>query len=189
MKPFMQGKMDGMCGVYSIINALYYTKIITEIKAERLFTSIIKKETDFFPKAFYEGLNFKGIKILLGNLLEEKKSVHYYRPIKRTVTINKFVNTLEKELSSHKRAAAIIGLGQPMQHWTVVTKIANKKGSRTLYLFDSSLGNVKLPQENLCSIYRHNIPEFDRDIEKVPYLVQVHTNELIIIHKDETSKA
>lgn len=180
----MQGKIDAMCGVYSIINSLLYLDCIeNQDEAEKLFKKIIKREAEIFPIAFYDGMNFKNMKHLLDNEIGRRKDIQYYRPIKREISIYQFLNRLEEELPVSRKTAAILGLGRPLHHWTVVTKISNNKGKRTLHLFDSYLGKTKIPQEKLCSSNRGQIPPFYKPELKIPKLTEVYTNELFIIHK------
>ena len=171
MKPFTQGNLDGMCGIYSVVNALHSIRPLRDKRAEWLFKIIIKKFPSIFPRAFYEGTSFEELH-LINNFVAKKlftKRYKCYLPIRKKKVIEEWVDILEKRLSSGT-AAVIVGLGDPEHHWTVCVGVERKRNGRYLRLFDSNWG-IKTFRESKFSTSKK------RD------KIQVNTTETIVIGK------
>jgi len=171
MKPFTQGNLDGMCGIYSVVNALHSIRPLQDKKAEWLFKIIIKKFPKIFPRAFYEGTLFKELHLINDFVAKKLFSQRYkcYLPIRKKKTITEWVDILEKRLADGK-TAIIVGLGEPEHHWTVCVAVERKRNGRYLKLFDSHWGFKSFRESKFSTFKKRN-------------KIQVHTMETIILSK------
>jgi hypothetical protein len=154
--PLVQGELDGLCGLYSIINSLiwglyglqisghrprYQSKPLGEREIEKLFLSLmtrVNRKHGIHPVVH-------GISSLeLGRLLRYSAAwlsakrdlqLTFVRPFyrRRRVTIGQVCQMLSNHLAGAGNAA-IIGLEWPWRHWTVVTGVTATR----LALLDSS---------------------------------------------------
>lgn len=134
--PLSQGRLDGLCGLYSTINAFdYLFPGITFEDAERLFKHLIIAKRDLFPAALYDGTDIPDVRDWIheaANFL--KKPVDVAEPFRHT----KFSSTEEyldhlAELVKPEHTVAIVGLGKPWEHWTVIKSIVGN----TVHFHDS----------------------------------------------------
>lgn len=138
MKPFKQGDLDGLCGVYSIINALSFINGKNEDESEKLFHDYIDF-LDAKPHRIAEFIKNGIPKYVMKELLEEYDrnvlEFHVKLPnLSRDTPMEKYWEWLETRLAFHKNSCAILGLNDPWNHWTVVTRINDK----TVEFLDSS---------------------------------------------------
>lgn len=137
MKKFLQqGKLDGLCGLYSTLNLFDYLKgPFVEIQHTFLFEKLVKHQPDIFPAALYEGTTsamvVKWIKKAAW-LCDTKVTIVKPYEQYQCHSLSQYWNEMQY-LTRPKDTAAIIGMGEPWNHWTVVTHIRNKK----VYLRDS----------------------------------------------------
>lgn len=165
-KPLAQGKLDGLCGLYSTINSFDY--LYDRLKfddLERLFKRLIIAKADLFPKALYDGTQIDTV-LEWANLAAGivKAHVEITRPFK----YKKFASTSEyfKALATMVKpanAVAIVGLGAPWDHWTVIKDVRG----RTVHFHDS------------YGLATRNVGWFD--IKKNPDKTKLVTKETIII--------
>jgi hypothetical protein len=154
--PYEQGHLDGLCGLYSIVNATRFAlrtaefrrpylsprpRSLSEAEAELMFLALIRgliRSPRLFD-AFIKGINSRELSILLrlaDEWLRKRRAVRLLakRPLYRCGPIR--TKTMLRRISSHlaeRGTAVIVGANPPWRHWTVVTHVA---GSR-LRLFDS----------------------------------------------------
>lgn len=127
-KAWQQGHFDGLCGIYSLINSAHVlSRGLTEEKCSELFKFLIQAGGDAFPKATYDGLDFDPLYALAEQMqrhFETTLPLRLTRPFldREVVSPDAFFDALAGELVGRK-AVAVIGLGAPWDHWTVVTRI------------------------------------------------------------------
>ena len=137
MRPFLQqGKLDGLCGLYSTLNTFDYLKgPFSEIQHNFLFEKLVKHQADIFPECLYEGTTgatvIKWLK-KAARLCDCKVSVTKPYENHTQYTLSQYWDEMQYMLKS-KDTVAIIGMGEPWNHWTVITHIRNKR----IYLRDS----------------------------------------------------
>ena len=168
-QPFKQGILDGMCGFYSIINAIYYIKpTMTTVKAERLLRNMVKTRPNSFHKMFLDGTYLENIVDLLKHVINYE---HGYGDINFSLPFEydnfddayEYLACLNEHVDGVNRVA-ILSIGAPWNHWTVAVKIDLKK--ERLHLFDSYYGSKKenvlefkdLSLKKNCDMY-HLFPE------------------------------
>jgi hypothetical protein len=120
--PFKQGDLDGLCGVYSIANALDYLDIEN---GEDVFEHIIKymqRKFIFIREYIIDGLKDSTV----NRLLQEAKTVFNFKFSRHEG--NNIVTTWNMLTDSiDDNTCAIIELGGRHEHWTVVKSITDKR--------------------------------------------------------------
>lgn len=138
-EPYTQG-LDGLCGVYSVINAtqLLFPGALTVARAEDMFDVLVKSLGDGLLAAVTDGLGIPEMRRLIdaADIFAQKHlngSIGRREPYRRTkfARAADFVAALQRDVDA--ASVAVIGLGTPYEHWTVVEKITPK----TLKLADS----------------------------------------------------
>lgn len=137
MKPYEQGALDGLCAVYSIVNAVRIVSGIGEEEARELFREIILylENTNDLSKILIEGIGLKTIGGILADVVGEQIS-NRAMPFKQypDTPLDEFWTTMMSFLSNGGRRAILIGLGGPMwDHWSIVESITEKQ----IHFFDS----------------------------------------------------
>jgi hypothetical protein len=154
--PLVQGELDGLCGLYSIINSLtwgLYSLQVTgnrprqqssplgERETEQLFLSLITRLTrKHGTRSVVDGIS----SLQLARLLRHSGAwLSTHRGLKLTVvrpfylrpraTMRQVCRVLSNHLAD-AGTATIIGLEWPSRHWTVVIGVTPTR----LYLLDSS---------------------------------------------------
>lgn len=131
-KAWQQGHFDGLCGIYSLLNAVDHLHgRFSEDDCSKLFEFLIKAGGDLFPKAVYDGLDFEplcGIARQLPAYLADHSEIVLATPYvasEAPETAEAFFTDLAGHITG-RRAVAVIGLGQPWDHWTVVSEVMPK---------------------------------------------------------------
>ncbi len=141
-KPQMQGRIDGLCALYTVLNACKLLFDHSERMDQRLLKALCKGAADLFPAIIYDGVEVDGLLRLLEAAQGWTKRVHRCdlicsRPLHRRKmeTVGEYFTWLQSELTpgGETRRAAIIGLGKPWEHWTVVSRVENRRA----HYFDS----------------------------------------------------
>lgn len=138
-EPYTQG-LDGLCGVYAVINAtqLLFPGALTVARAEDMFDALVKSLGGGLLAAVTDGLGIPEMRRLIdaADIFARKHlngALTRREPYRRTKFARPaaFVAALERDAGG--ASVAVIGLGVPYEHWTVVEKITPK----TLKLADS----------------------------------------------------
>jgi len=142
LKPEHQGHIDGMCAVYSVLNACKLLFDNSEKLDTQLFKALCEGIPDLFPKIVYDGTEVAGISRLLNAAKIWTERIHKRELIWSQPTHHKTFSTVDDYFvyvrsalngGDDERKAAIIGLGKPWDHWTVVQRV----GKRRAVFFDS----------------------------------------------------
>jgi len=138
--PYEQGYLDGLCGVYSVINATrLIVRNMTETEAMKLFGQCMKQveKRRSLSKASTEGIDGNDLWSIL-------KSIAGNYPIKvgrpflnsGTISLDSFIRELRKYFQQEGKRSAIVYLeGKTWDHWSAVEALTEKR----IRLFDSSL--------------------------------------------------
>jgi len=137
MTAFRQGQLDGLCGVYALVNSIRSISGYSDFEINSYWKFLASELAIYKPTAFYEGLYGKELKHLI-DLSKEYfplESVRFSFPFfkKRFDTVDQFATSLANEIND-KNAVAIIGFGHGWDHWTVARKVSPK----SIHLIDSS---------------------------------------------------
>jgi hypothetical protein len=154
--PLTQGELDGLCGLYSIINSLTWglyslhvsghrprqqSRPLGQRETEQLFLSLITRLTGKRgTRSVVDGISSLELARLLrdsGTWLSTKRGLKlsFVRPFYRRprATLRQVCQVLSDHLAD-AGTATIIGLDWPSRHWTVVIGVTMTR----LYLLDSS---------------------------------------------------
>jgi len=157
-KAWQQGRFDGLCSIYSVINSVsYLDRTFSEDECSALFEFMIKAGGDLFPAAIYEGMlhsKLWGIAEQVQTHLAERVPLEFSRPFlrKQVDSVDEFCDILSKHLKSD--AVALVGLGSPWDHWTVITRVAPRS-----VMFHDSYGIKRM---NKSSLSLENRPKTTR---------------------------
>jgi hypothetical protein len=142
LKPEHQGHIDGMCAVYSVLNASKLLFDHSEKLDTQLFKALCEGIPDLFPKIVYDGTEVAGISRLLNAAKTWTEHVHKRELIwswpthhRTFAKVEDYFAYLRSALngSEGERKAAIVGLSKFWDHWTVVQRV----GQRRAVFFDS----------------------------------------------------
>jgi hypothetical protein len=138
-RPDQQGHIDGMCGVYAVLNACNDLLDLRGTADTHLFASLCKGVPHLFPQIVYDGAGFDGLLDLLGcaqRIIEreheslELSFLQKYRKV-RFASAPAALKALGADLAALRarktRAIWIVGLGQPWNHWTCVARVADER--------------------------------------------------------------
>jgi hypothetical protein len=136
-KPDRQGKFDGLCGVYSILNSIKLLYHLSQDDLGALFQSLCESLPDKFPQALWNGFGVPEIRHLLNYsvayVAEQHgfDDLHWRRPFFGSV--DSYWRCVGEQISAHIPTVVIIGLNKPWDHWTVARKVT----ARAVEFFDS----------------------------------------------------
>jgi hypothetical protein len=128
MKPYLQGSLDGLCGVYSIINASRIINNLSDEKCIELFQQVIRflDSERCLSKLLINGIDINIIGQVMNNVKELKLNKHQPFHGKPETKLGEFWNEMQNFLEMQNRAI-LIGLGGIHDHWTVVKSISPKQ--------------------------------------------------------------
>lgn len=144
-KPWQQGHFDGLCGLYSLINAIDYLHHgFSEEDCAALFEHLVRASPEHFPAALYDGFEFEPLCNVAEHLpafLKGRSAVRLLRPFvhEEVQTVDEFFCELRRYVGP--RSVAVVGLGDPWDHWTVVTKV-----DRSSFRLHDSYGLKRMPK-------------------------------------------
>lgn len=156
LAPYRQGHLDGLCGLYSIVNAVRFAlrsvdrryctshlrRQLSRNEAELLFTALLHSlvSSRRHARLIVDGIDSIQLAELLGiagKWLQTQKDLELScsRPLLRRARVG--TKTLLGSVEQHllrPGTAAIVGTNAPYwSHWTVATKVTESR----LYLLDS----------------------------------------------------
>lgn len=140
LRPFEQGRLDALCGVYSLINA---DKIVNrKSDSHELYQNIIEylDNKKKLKQALIEGTFFRSdVKPIVNEFFSDRWEFKFPYSGVRTPILSEFWNSMQHFLSKDKNRAIIIAIKGRYDHWTVIHEISNNK----INLHDSSgLGHL-----------------------------------------------
>ncbi|MBM1172324.1 hypothetical protein [Microvirga arabica] len=143
-RAYRQGDLDGLCGVYAIVNALRYVLRLRDEQCKQLFAKLIKaleQDSPCLHKSLLRGLYWCQLKRLVavagkGRCGDRDLTfqAHPLRLKQDQHTLPDLWAALEQELGP--ACVAIVGITGATDHWCVVYQVTPK----TLWLLDSDGG-------------------------------------------------
>ncbi len=146
--PYLQGQIDGLCGLYAIINAFQYLfpASFTDDDAWELMSILCGAIAHKFPAVIWKGagvedtiLLFKAAERYAAATRHLKGSIAVTRPFARRKIDRvqdfwaEIGEWLDAKPHAHNARLACIGIGYPDNHWTLVAK----KSAKSVTFFDS----------------------------------------------------
>lgn len=132
MSPYEQGYLDGLCGIYSVINALRLVfKSMTELESIRLLREIFKcvEKRKKTSSIIVDGIDDKDISHILKEVIEPRYPILWRKPFKRRLpTVDEFWDEILAFVTEGKHRTVIVGLErEDWDHFTVVHYITEKQ--------------------------------------------------------------
>ena len=146
MFPYEQGSLDGLCGVYSIINA---SKIINDFNDEEcieLFQQVVRflDSERCLSKLLINGIDINIIGQVMNNIKDLRLNKEQPFRGKPETKLREFWSAMQNFLEMPHRAI-LVGLGGVHDHWTVVKSLSVKQ----IKLIDSD--GLKQLNRSLCT--------------------------------------
>jgi hypothetical protein len=137
-----QGDLDGLCGIYAVVNALRYLLRLNKKQSQELFERLIATLVQDSPcshKLLVEGILFNRLKQLAAAACRCRLAGRDLSFQVRTLRLRREEQSLSKLWAALDRevgpgCVAIIGITGADDHWCVVYRVTPK----TLRLLDSS---------------------------------------------------
>ncbi len=152
-RAFRQGDLDGLCGVYALVNALRYVERLNEDQCEVIFRKLIRTlgKGHRAHETLLWGMSFRKMKGLVAAAarcrFEDRELAFGARPLRlkrQDRSLPGLWAALEGELGP--TCVALIGISGATEHWCVIHRITAK----TLWLLDSS-GRTRL-RRSRCTV-------------------------------------
>lgn len=141
-RPVEQGDIDGLCAIYSTLNACKLMLGQSEKQDEKLLQTLCKGVADLFPRIVWEGAGVPALYRLF-RIADEwarkkhKTRLHWRAPLMRVKfeSAEAYFQRLRADLDAcgEGKAVWLVGLGDPWHHWTVIERISGRR----VYFFDS----------------------------------------------------
>jgi hypothetical protein len=165
-RPYRQGELDGLCGVYALVNAVdYLCGPLSKRKAKKLFSQILTHLESKAPLATRcsSGISINEIGGILKYVICEEYPIRRYKPfhLKPSISHAAYIQTLERFLQQPNTIVFLILYGR-FNHWTLIHHITDK----TLVTYDSS--EIHYVLRSSCSM-------IDDKVQKLHWLIPTHT--------------
>ena len=162
-----QGKLDGLCGPYAIVNAYHRCGLKEDWLGQDLF-NIACLAVDGWPGILWEGVSFRQLRTMLTACQKELKKayreageefrieVEYPFAGKRRPKSNReYWRRFEDLFSCKEVVCGVLGMEHPHEHW-----IAFENRKKKLSLFDSDAEGERwrLPKEHVHAGSRRRKP-------------------------------
>ena len=148
-----QGSLDGLCGVYCIINALSLMLGENSPDPEEVFAALLGSLRGQLPTIVVSGMHSKGLETLLRctrSLLAKRGLCFRFRRAcdREPASLSRFWETLAEHHAQQGDGAILLGMTGEHDHWTCVESISHE----ALHLADS--GVLTSLRRNQVSIKR-----------------------------------
>ncbi len=137
MTPYEQGGLDGLCAIYSIVNAARIISDIQNDDAKLLFRRILEylEQSRDLSRLLCEGIGLTTIGSILrdvvGDLIPYRSMPYKNQP---NIPLDDFWGEMVRFLEGGEKRAVLICLSGPMwDHWSIVHEITAKQ----IRFFDS----------------------------------------------------
>lgn len=147
---FKQGQLDGLCGIYAVINALrLLVRISRDECYELIYESVLviekkKPVSDFI----IDGISVFDVSVIIRDIVCPQYDVTRTKPFHRRaqVSVDEYWDTLGQFMGSGEQRSVIMAIEtHHWGHWTVVRRVTEKQ----LILYDS--GQCKVVNRRHCS--------------------------------------
>jgi len=140
MKALTQGELDGLCGVYSILNALKLLQRTSYRESRELFFEILRamEPRKKISWLIQEGMTDRDMGYVYREIIQKRYPVRAFKPFHKQsdIGLGAYWNQVQEFLGSgNGRVVNLVAEGFDWGHWTVVWKATPK----TLYLLDSDV--------------------------------------------------
>ncbi|MCU0559114.1 MAG: hypothetical protein MUD16_02845 [Desulfobacterales bacterium] len=151
-RPYLQGALDGLCAIYSIVNAARIISDIGEEESKCLFRRILVylEASEDLSRVLAEGIGLNTVGSILRDVangrIPDRNMPFKHRP---DTSLDEFWAGMMAFLDSGSKRAVLIGVGGRMwDHWSIVHAISEKQ----IYFFDSH--KLKSLKRSRCTTVR-----------------------------------
>jgi hypothetical protein len=137
MRPYLQGALDGLCAIYSIVNAARIISDIGEEESKDLFKQILDylENSADLGRVLTEGIGLNTVGGILRDVadgrIHDRNMPFKHRP---DTSLDEFWSEMMLFLDSGSKRAILVGVGGRLwDHWSIVHAISD----RQVYFFDS----------------------------------------------------
>jgi len=139
LSPYEQGYLDGLCGIYSVINAVRLLAKIDEEEATHLFKNILRhvEKSKKLSHIFTEGISPSDMNDILRCVVARKYPIDWQRPYFRTgrPSVNAFWGRISDFMREDTKRTVILWMeDNDSDHWSVVKTITAAR----MTFFDSA---------------------------------------------------
>lgn len=152
MRPYLQGALDGLCAIYSIVNAARIISDIGEEDSKNLFKRILVylENSEDLSRVLAGGINLNTVGGILrdvaNGLIHDRNMPFKHRP---DTSLDEFWTEMVSFLDNGSKRAILIGVGGRLwDHWSIVHAISD----RQVYFFDSH--KLKSLKRSRCTTVR-----------------------------------
>jgi hypothetical protein len=136
-KPFQQGQLDGLCGVYAMVNAVsILCGPLTTRQAQALFSKILQFLETRGSLASYcsQGIVLNDIAAILNQVICQQYPITRFKPFHHQPRVDKrqYLQALDAFLQQPD-GVIFTGINGTYNHWTLIHRITDK----TLHTYDS----------------------------------------------------
>lgn len=133
---YRQGRFDGLCGVYAIINSIHLMTGLSEDACGEIFRKCCRhldEEDALFPAVRGDGLYFRALGRAFDVAAQEAKrctKVELWRndvPRSGSPGLDQFWRKLGRHVSAHGPGSAIVGMSGDYDHWTCISSISRRR--------------------------------------------------------------
>lgn len=159
--PSHQGALDGLCGMYAIVNAMKSACTVDADQEDMFKTACNALSRSRWPKVLWDGTSFGDLRKMIHACVEEHGegcvSVRY--PFLRSAprTNEKYWAELEAAFKEEVAVCAIIGITGTIDHWTAIVL----EGKR-VFVLDSTAGNQVVRRNRASLSTRRPAPNSSR---------------------------
>ena len=133
MSPYIQGELDGCCGMYSVINALRLVdRNLTGLDCARLLKKILlhlekrKKASSIIS----DGISGSDIRFVLKEIIVPNYAVTWALPFKKNapVSLDQYWDEVKTFMNEEPHRAAIVSITcTEWRHWSVIRTITERR--------------------------------------------------------------
>ncbi len=152
LRPYLQGALDGLCAIYSIVNAARIISDIREEESKELFKQslVYLEESGELGRVLTEGIGLNTVGSILRDVangrIHERNMPFKHRP---DTSLDEFWSEMMSFLDGGSQRAILVGVGGRMwDHWSIVHAISD----RQVYFFDSH--KLKSLKRSRCTTLR-----------------------------------
>jgi hypothetical protein len=152
MRPYLQGALDGLCAIYSIVNAARIISDIGEEASKNLFKQILGylESSSDLGRVLTEGIGLNTVGSILRDVangrIHDRNMPFKHRP---DTSLDEFWSEMMSFLDGGNKRVILIGVGGRMwDHWSIVHAISD----RQVYFFDSH--KLKSLKRSRCTTSR-----------------------------------
>lgn len=152
IKPYSQGNLDSLCGLYSVINSTKLiikniTKTDSMILICKCMTALEEIKNKPLSSIFLHGISVHDISCIIKNVIEPHYPIKRHKPFhhKPDISINAYWEAMEIFLNDETSAAIICIEKKTWSHWSVAKSVCSNR----IYLSDSD--SLKYINKSHCS--------------------------------------